>query len=217
MTATEWTVTATALPTIWSFDDIAVGSCISGGFTLNGCESNAVLSYIVRYNVVDFDVGPGTGGCYQPEVDVVQEDIFWSGHNYAAHYDLALLPGVGGALNGDLEARYGVCQITDRNYDEINAGNIRSLATVRADARFFRWTVPLAGSSESYPDSVWILESDEGRFIKLKLNKAWGAGYAVYTTHHIDISYAVYDFAPQTTPRRETKNTARYTQKAAPI
>ncbi|NNF97801.1 MAG: hypothetical protein HKM93_00320 [Desulfobacteraceae bacterium] len=177
-------------------NDIVSGSCISGGFTLSGYWSNAVFSYIVRYNVVDFDVGPSSGVCSQPEVKIVQQDIFWKSHRYAANYDIALLPGISGGANGDLEARYGVYQITDRGYDEITAGNIESLATVTVDARFFNWSVPGIGSSESYPDSVWILKSNGGRYIKLKLNKAWGTGYAVHTKHHIDISYAVYDFNP---------------------
>ena len=173
--------------------DIAEGSCVSGGFTLSGYWSNAVFADIARYNVVDFDTGPSAGVCSQPKVDVVQEDILWSGYNYGEKFDLAVLPG---GIYGDLEARYSVYQITDRGYDEINAGNIQSLASVQADPQFFTWTVPIIGSSESYPNSVWILESNDGRYIKLKLNKAYGAGYTVHTTHHIDISYAVYDFTP---------------------
>ncbi|PLX44592.1 MAG: hypothetical protein C0609_05225 [Deltaproteobacteria bacterium] len=174
--------------------DIAEGSCISGGFTLNGYTSLAVFSIIAKYDVVDFDVGPSAGVCSSPQVNSIQEDIMWSGFSYGPSYDLAVLAGYGGAAYADLEARYGVYKITDRDYEEINAGNIRDLALVDSDPLFFHWSVPGAGYSESYPNSVWILKTNSGRYVKLLLNKAYGTGYAVHTTHHIDISYAVYDF-----------------------
>ncbi len=174
--------------------DIVLGTsaCVIGSLSLSGYTTNVGLYYNALYNVVDFDVGPSAGECSEPLVESHNEDIWFNIRQpYADHYDLALL--TMGQYSALLEDRFEAFEVIGIEYEAIIKSNIKSYATQAGEAQFHSWSY-FIGNYTFWPNTVWILKTSEGRYVKILLKKISGTGYIAHATNHVDMSYAVYDF-----------------------
>jgi hypothetical protein len=176
--------------------DVREEGCDSGTLNLSGYWSNvANVAQTTNYHVVDF-TSDNAGSC-QAQVDYITGDeVLWSGHNYDAKYDLALLPQ---GIHQYLVARHGYVEILERTFEQVDEAYIRSNLSGATfnEGIFYTYSGPLAGSYNDTPEGVWVLKAGPGGEIYIVVKIKWtsGTSYTVHTRHHAELSYVVYDLS----------------------
>lgn len=166
---------------------ISDGSCGSGEINLSGYFTNfAPIYQNALYSVVDFD-----NNC-EAIVERVEEDVYWTGFQYAAKYDLALTP-VERAFH--LDSRHGAKKV-DLAYDNIHAGNIEDLASRDGSGghNFFTWSTPALKITEG-PDNKesWVITTDKDRYVKIHIEWVYERSYFPnHSVGHAKLSWASY-------------------------
>jgi hypothetical protein len=169
---------------------ISDGSCGSGEINLSGYFTDTVFAgQIAHYDVVDFNTA-----C-EAVRERVEEEVYWSGFQYDDKYDLALKPLDRTAY---LDSYHGANQVTTIAYEDINAGNIKSLTSPDGTGghNFFSWSTPIARSTEG-PDErqSWVITTSDGRYVKIYIE--WvKEQHIIFTTHsigHAKLYWAIYE------------------------
>ncbi len=173
------------------FDD---GSCGSGEVQLSGYFTGGwPVTYHVVYYAIDFD-NVDAGSCVAVPIRQ-EENVLYDGFNYDVKYDLALKPL---DRHGYLEAIHGAKEVPGSvAFEDINAGNIvgRASQDGTGGVDFFDWATGVTKTTESYPNKMWVINTDGGKYVKLKINWVYERHYA-FTTHsvaHARILWATYE------------------------
>ncbi|MDJ0918596.1 MAG: hypothetical protein QNJ05_12585 [Woeseiaceae bacterium] len=175
-----------------SSDAISDGACKSGESTLSGYFTDVVLGgQIANYDVLNFDSACDlSNGLVKPVR--LEEEIYWDDFGYGPEFDLVWTP-----LDrvSHLVADYGANQVTSMAYEDVDAGNIRGLASSTGGHNFFSWSTPVwrktVGPNER---QTWVITTSEGRYVKIRIESV-SAQHWPMTTHtssHITFSWAVY-------------------------
>lgn len=170
--------------------DVDDGACGSGAMNLDGYWSQAVFAQPERYSVADFDAGSGT--FCQVAFQWVQGDAIWQSHYpYGAEFDLAALP-----WPEALNARHGVYKITDRTYEEIDLAYMKQTVVGGNSEDETFYSIPSVltiGDVYGVTGGVWVIRTSGGRYVKVRLEKAFRHGYYGHITSHFTLTYAIYD------------------------
>lgn len=167
------------------------GACKSGETTLSGYFTDIVIGFRAHYDVLNFDTAcdPMNGNVTRERME---EEVYWSDFGYGPEYDLAWTPL---DLTSHLVADYGANQVTSMSYEDVDAGNIKSLASNTGGNNFFSWSTT-AWRKTVGPDErqTWVITTSEGRYVKIRIDYV-SAQHWPMTTHtssHITFSWAVY-------------------------